>query len=87
MGSLGRIRIHAPIYRPTTMTLSVNGRADELIELPLAGNGYNYQAVEVMNCLRAGKLESDVMPLDETRQIIRTMDEIRKGWGLVYPTE
>ena len=87
MGNLGRIRVHSPIYRPTTMTLSVAGQPDEVIELPLEGNGYNYQAAEVMACLRAGKLESDVMPLDETRQIMRTMDEIRKGWGLVYPME
>jgi dihydrodiol dehydrogenase / D-xylose 1-dehydrogenase (NADP) len=87
IGALGRIRLHGPIYRPTTMTLSLDGRADEVIEVPLEGNGYNYQAVEVMSCLRAGQLESDVMPLDETRQIMRTMDEIREQWGLVYPME
>ncbi len=87
MGSKGRIRVHGPIYRPTTMTLSLDGQADELIALPLDGNGYNYQASEVMNCLWAGKLESEIMPLDETQQIMRTMDEIRKGWGLKYPAE
>jgi hypothetical protein len=53
----------------------------------LEGNGYNYQAAEVMACLRAGKLESEIMPLDESVSIMRTMDEIRAQWGLTYPME
>ncbi len=55
--------------------------------LPLEGNGYNYEAAEVMRCLRAGALESPIMPLDETLQIMRTLDAIRAQWGLVYPME
>ena len=38
-----------------------------------------------MNCLRAGKLESDIMPLDESLSIIKTMDVARAQWGLEYP--
>ncbi len=87
MGTKGRVRVHGPIYRPTQLTLTLSGQADQLIDAPLEGNGYNYQAVEVMNCLRAGKLESDLMPLDETLSIMRTMDELRRPWGLRYPTE
>jgi hypothetical protein len=37
--------------------------------------------------LQAGKLEHDIMPLDETLAIMQTMDEIRQQWGLVYPSE
>ncbi len=40
-----------------------------------------------MNCLRSGKTESDVMPLDEALAIMRTMDQIRAQWGLRYPME
>jgi len=54
---------------------------------PLEGNGYNYEAAEVMRCLREGALESPVMPLDETLAIMRTMDAIRAQWGLTYPME
>ncbi|MEL6579302.1 MAG: Gfo/Idh/MocA family oxidoreductase [Cyanobacteria bacterium J06621_12] len=48
---------------------------------PLEGNGYNYEAVEVMRCLQAGKLESEIMPLDETLKIIEAMDQIRNQWS------
>jgi hypothetical protein len=40
-----------------------------------------------MDCLRSGRLESDVMPLDETLAIMETMDQMRAQWGLRYPME
>jgi hypothetical protein len=87
MGSDGHIRIHPRWWMPTRLTLSVSGQEDEIFELPFTGNGYNYEAAEVMACLRAGKLESEVMPLDETLSIMRTLDQLRAQWGLKYPME
>ena len=40
-----------------------------------------------MRCLKAGKLESDVLPLDETLGVMKIMDEVRSQWGLTYPGE
>jgi predicted dehydrogenase len=57
------------------------------LHFPLEGNGYNYEAVEVMRCLREGRLESEVIPLDESLAIMETLDRIRATWGLVYPGE
>lgn len=86
MGTEGRLTVHGPIYCPTRLTLTRDGQ-DEVIEMPLEGNGYNYQAAEVMNCLHSGQLESKIMPLAETLSIMKTMDEVRAPWGLKYPTE
>jgi predicted dehydrogenase len=47
---------------------------------PLAGNGYKYEAIEVMNCLNQGQLESKIMPLEETLKIMEIMDKIRSQW-------
>jgi predicted dehydrogenase len=87
MGTHGQMRVHSRWWMPSRLTLSVSGQGDKLIEIPFTGNGYNYEAVEVMDCLRSGKLESDVMPLDETLSIVQTMDQIRAQWGLKYPME
>jgi predicted dehydrogenase len=87
LGTKGRIRIHSPMYRPTKLALSLLGQEDNIIEMPLEGNGYNYEAAEVMRCLQAGELESDTMPLDETLAIMKTMDQIRAQWGRKYPME
>ncbi len=87
LGTRGQIRIHPWWIRPETATLSVTGQETMRIEMPFAGNGYQFEAAEVMACLRAGKLESDLMPLDETLSIMKTMDAIRAQWGLRYPGE
>jgi predicted dehydrogenase len=86
-GTKGSIKIHSPFWSGTAATLSIEGKGDKTVEMPLEGNGYNYQAEEVMNCMRAGKTQSKIMPLDETLSIMKTMDSIRKQWALKYPME
>jgi predicted dehydrogenase len=87
LGTRGQIRLHPWWIRPDTLTLSVKGQETTTMEMPFEGNGYQFEAAEVMDCLRANKLESDLMPLDETLSIMETMDAIRAQWGLGYPTE
>lgn len=87
MGSKGRITIHPPLFNPTKMTITNADQEDETIEIPFKGNGYNYEIAEVMQCLRESKLESEVMPLDETLEIMETLDQIRAQWNLKYPME
>jgi predicted dehydrogenase len=86
-GTQGRIRIHSPWWRPVAMTLSRDGKSDERFDFPLDGNGYEYEAREVMACLRSGKLESPLLPLDESLSIMETLDALRAQWGLKYPME
>ena len=85
LGSAGRIDI-PHFWHGTQATLSAGGE-EQTVDLPFKGNGYEYQAIEVMDCLRAGKLESDIIPLDESLAIMQTMDTIRDQWGLKYPME
>jgi predicted dehydrogenase len=59
----------------------VHGTSTRVIRAPMVGEGLWYQAAEVMRCLRAGRTESDVMPLDESVAIMETMDAIRTRWG------
>lgn len=86
-GTLGSIKIHSPWWCSPQLTLAINGETKRIIERPIAGNGYNYEAAEVMACLRAGRTESEIMPLDETLAIMEILDEIRAQWGLKYPGE
>ncbi len=47
---------------------------------PPEGNGYSYEAAEVVRCLQRGELESKTMPLDETLKIIAAIDQMRTAW-------
>lgn len=87
MGTDGYLRVHSPWWRPTSLTISRPGEGTETVEAPVSGNGFNYEAAEVMRCLEAGATESEIMPLDETLSVMRTMDGVRAAWGLRYPGE
>lgn len=84
-GTDGMIRLHFPWWHPSRLTIGRPNRADEVIEMPYEANGYQYEAAEVMRCMRAGRTESNIMPLDETLSILKTLDRIRKQWNLRYP--
>ncbi|HDZ42218.1 MAG TPA: Gfo/Idh/MocA family oxidoreductase [Bacteroidetes bacterium] len=49
--------------------------------------GFHYEAAEVMRCLDMGLKESPVVPLSFSRDLIRTLDRIRKRAGIIYPPE
>ena len=87
MGDKGKIYVHPPIFCPGKLTISIYGKDEEIVELPFSSNGYQFEVMEVNRCLREGLTESDTMPLDETRNIMLTMDEIREQINLRYPME
>lgn len=51
------------------------------------GMGYQFEAAEVMKCLDEGKLQSDIVPLSFSQNLMDTLDRIRKAAGIVYPEE
>ncbi len=78
--------IHIPeFWQATSATLIRTGKDPVHIEMPFIANGHENQAIEVINCIREGKLESHVMPLDESLSIMKTMDTVREQCGLEYP--
>ncbi len=85
-GTEGSLKLHSPFWNPVKLTLSAGGKTEEL-SVPFEGEGFNYEAQEVQSCLRAGKTESAIMPLDETLAIMQTLDTLRSQWGLKYPME
>jgi predicted dehydrogenase len=85
-GTDGRMRLGPPFWQPDAVVLSAGDR-EETFSFKREGNGYNYQAAEVMRCLREGRTESDFMPHSKTLAMMRTLDRARAPWGLVYPGE
>lgn len=82
LGSEGNLKISAPWWNAKQIIVK-----SETHDIPFEGNGFNYEAVHVGECLAAGKTESDIMPLNETLDIMETMDTLRAQWGLKYPME
>jgi predicted dehydrogenase len=87
IGTDGTITVPTNWWKPNRLVLARSGQPEETIDLPANEAGFVYEAEEVGRCLRAGKLESEAMPLDDSLSIMRTMDTLRAQWGLKYPVE
>ena len=87
LGSDGRLEIHAPWWKPTTLTVYRNGQEPETTEMPFEGGGFQFEAAHVADCLRAGVTESDAITLDETLSVMKTLDTVRAALGIKYPME
>lgn len=71
-------------------SISVFDDNDQLLahyDVPEQINGYEYEFIEAVECISAGKVESDSMPLEDSIFMMEVMDSLRNSWGLVYPQE
>lgn len=57
------------------------------MDMPAQITGYEYEVLELIDCIRKGEKECPSMPHAETLRVLRIMDGLRKEWGLVYPQE
>lgn len=85
-GTRGHIRIHPRFWQSTQATLSTD-QGDETVVRDFRKNGFEYQIDEVVSCIRAGQLESPVMPHAATLSTMRVMDRIRSTIGVRYAFE
>jgi len=84
-GEKGSIFIEDKWFCPGNIRLTDDKGKEEIISFNFRGNGYNYEADEVVKCLREGKTQSDIMSWDKSLELIDMLDEIRKECGIVYP--
>jgi predicted dehydrogenase len=74
-GDAGRIELPARFHHPDELVLATDASVDTIVR-PRTGRGYTHEIEEVGRCLRAGLIESDLLPLDETVAILRQVDRI-----------
>ncbi len=86
-GDKGEIRIDAPFFCPTSVSLWREGDCIQVIDIPHNGNGYGYEIAEVEACLLANKTKSDLHTPLQTLLNLRLMDQLRAKWQLTYPQE
>ncbi len=86
-GDRGRLEVPSRFHEATGFTYTrsaVDGEALETHGEPLTGHGFAHEIEEVAACLRAGRVDSDLLPLDGTLAVMRVMDEIRGLLGVHY---
>ncbi len=88
VGTGGRIEIDPVWYTATSFRVyDAEGGLGSSFESDVPGRGMQYQADEIERLVAAGKLSGEVLPLEESVSIMRTMDQVRELIGLRYPGE
>jgi predicted dehydrogenase len=81
----GRIRINRGWFAPSSLTIITAKEKKREINFRYNGNGYHFEAIEAMRCLRKGFTECPVLPLNFSLELMELLDEIRKQCGIRYP--
>jgi len=84
-GDAGYIKL--PVYWCGSKLILNNKDGTQEFDLPYEATGYQFEAIEAMECLEKGLLESPRMTLKETLEIMETLDQIRADNNLKYPFE
>lgn len=81
-GTKGRLLLEQEYFYQAqkAVLLDWENQPIEQIEAPFMVNGYEYEAIEAMNCITEGRIQSDLIPMEETIAVIRLLEECRKQW-------
>ena len=83
-GTEGWIDVEPRFHHPTTFVLTRRGQDPQTQTRPVTGGGYAHELIEVTECVRAGRTESAVMPLDDTLAVQRILNEACEQLGVVH---
>lgn len=86
-GTKGYIKIDKFWMAENALIYNNNHELLKTIHIPHIINGFEYEIQEVINCIHAGKLESETMPHRTTLLIMHLMDSLRNAWHLKFPNE
>lgn len=84
LGTDGWLQIGPPYQDPTEVVVEIDGHREVITA---QRSGYVPQVQEVERCLRAGLLESPLVPHADTIGILQVLDAARRELGVSYPQE
>ncbi len=87
-GTEGRIEVPDRFLSAKTAILRKGDAPPVERQLPFAvEDDFSFEIAAAAECIRKGETESAVMPLDESIQLMDTIDQIKKQLGLVYAND
>lgn len=81
-GTKGRIFVPT-FFAASEYDVTIGNETKHVRKPPIAG-GFEEEIIDACNCIRNGKTESDIMPVEQSIRICRQMDEVRRQIGVRY---
>jgi predicted dehydrogenase len=85
VGTAGRLHLPPRFHHPTRLRHTKADGSVDIYEHEQEGRGYLPMLRAVHECLRHGRTESEVMPLDDTIVVMRILDRALRELGVTYP--
>lgn len=86
-GTKGQLHLTGRFHAASGIRVQLPGQDAQLIDCEKLGYGYHYEAAHVQQCLAQGLLESPLLPLSFTLELMQQLDTIRAQIGLRYSGE
>lgn len=80
----GVIKINSRFHEPSSISLIDNHGNEELKTFDYKTIGYSYEIEHFNQLIREDKTESNIMTFEKSKELISTLDIVRKHIGLVY---
>ncbi len=79
----GIIKINTQFHAPSNVTITSNGK-EETISFPNDAIGYKYETLHFNDLIRQEKKESNIMSFEFSKQLIKTLDDVKSLIKLQY---
>jgi len=86
-GTDGTITLERPWYKGSAIHVRKKDNITQRFALPYGDNGFEFQIIEVHDCLEKNKTESDRMPLGFSLLLSSVMEEINQASNISYPLQ
>lgn len=84
VGTKGWIEIEPRFHHPSMITVRRNGVLPRIIEAMPSGRGYSHEFAEVTERINEGLTESPTMPLSDTLEVMRVLEECLRQVGITH---
>ncbi len=82
VGDKGWAEVAPPFHCSSKLLVHRTGVPPREMHLPLVGNGYSHEIEHVNQCLREGRLQSDIMPLKDTLEVMELLESATTQVGV-----
>lgn len=87
LGEKADIHWHPRFHEPSNFSVIREGERPENHFFERSANGYQYEALAVMEDVRAGRTENALWSLEDSLALHRTLTRIREATGIRYPVD
>lgn len=87
VGEKGRICIGPEFWDPSMAKLTALNGETLCFEQPYPATGFQYEAMAVMDCLRAGQKQCPFYTWEDSIRVCDIIESARREWGIVYRSD